>query len=109
LSIVLTQTDVHWVEAQLLEQRTKLFLDALQQVLAHIEAEVGLPTACRRCGGGLVRNGRVPLVLETLLGRVEYARQRLRSRGCGGASAGGRERAAGARSDVRADRWDDGA
>jgi hypothetical protein len=84
LSIVLTQTDVHWVEAQFLEQRTKLFLEALQQVLAHIEGEV-VPqaTACTRCGGRLVHNGRVPMVLETLLGRVEYARQRLRCRGCG--------------------------
>jgi len=84
LSIVLTQTDVHWVEAQLLEQRTKLFLEALHQVLAHIEGEV-VPraTACGRCGGRLVHNGRVPVVLETLLGRVEYGRQRLRCRGCG--------------------------
>lgn len=84
LSIVLTQTDVHWVEAQLLEQRTKLFLAALQQVLAHIEGEVvRRATACGRCGGRLVHNGRVPLVLETLLGRVEYVRQRLRCRSCG--------------------------
>jgi hypothetical protein len=83
LSIVLTQTDVHWVEAQLLEQRTTLFLDALQQVLAHIEGEVLPQAACPHCGGPLVHNGRVPLVLETLLGRVEYARQRLRCRGCG--------------------------
>ena len=83
LSITLTQTDVHWVEAQLLEQRTKLFLDALQQVLAHIEGEVIPRAACAGCGGPLVHNGRVPLVLETLLGRVTYARQRLRGRGCG--------------------------
>jgi hypothetical protein len=83
LSIVLTQTDVHWVEAQLLEQRTQLFLEALQQVLAHIEEEVLPQAACPHCGGPLVHNGRVPLVLETLLGRVDYARQRLRCRGCG--------------------------
>lgn len=84
LSIVLTQTDVHWVEAQLLEQRTKLFLEALHQVLAHIEGEV-VPraTACERCGGRLVRNGQVPLVLETLLGRVDYARSDC---GAGGAA-----------------------
>ena len=30
-----------------------------------------------------MRNGRVPLILETLLGRVTYARQRLRCRQCG--------------------------
>jgi len=82
LSIVLTQTDVHWVEAQLLEQRTKLFLEALHQVLGHIESEVVSGAVCPQCGGGLVRNGRVPLGLETLLGRVEYARQRLRCPQC---------------------------
>lgn len=83
LSIVLTQTDVHWVEAQLLEQRTKLFLEALHQVLAHIEGEVVPGAVCPHCGGRPVHNGQVPLVLETLLGRIEYARQRLRCRGCG--------------------------
>jgi len=83
LSIILTQTDVHWVEAQLLEQRSKLFLDAFHQVLAQLEAELVPGARCPGCGGRLVRNGRVLLVLETLLGRVEYARQRLRCQPCG--------------------------
>jgi uncharacterized protein UPF0236 len=85
VSITLTQTDVHWVEAQLLEQRTKLFLDVLHQILGHIEGEaISRATGCPKCGGRrLVHNGRVPLKLETLLGRIEYARQRLRCRGCG--------------------------
>jgi len=34
------------------------------------------------CDGPLLGNGRVPLVLETLLGRLEYARQRLRCPRC---------------------------
>lgn len=78
ISLTLTQTDVHWVEAQLLEQRSRVFLGALHQVVQEIEATVVAQARCGRCGGPLVRNGRVLLVLETLLGRLEYARQRLR-------------------------------
>lgn len=83
VSLTLAQTDVHWVEAQLLEQRTRVFLEALHQVLAHIEAEAVPEARCPQCSGGVVRNGRVMLVLETLLGRVEYSRQRLRCPRCG--------------------------
>jgi hypothetical protein len=81
--ITLTQTDVHWVEAQLLEQRTQLFRAALHAVVARIEATVLRRVTCPDCTGPLVYNGRVPLVLETLLGRLEYTRQRLRCRRCG--------------------------
>ncbi len=83
VTLTLVQTDVHWVEAQLLEQRTRVFLEALHQVLSHIEAETVAQARCPQCGGALVRNGRVGLVLETLLGRVEYDRQRLRCPRCG--------------------------
>jgi hypothetical protein len=80
--IALTQTDVHWLEAQLLEQRTQLFQEALHAVVAQIEATVLKRVTCPTCGGGLVGNGRVPLVLETLVGRLEYARQRRRCPRC---------------------------
>jgi hypothetical protein len=80
--IVLRQTDVHWVEAALLEQRTRLFAEALHRVVAEIEASAVVGTCCPTCGSPLVGNGRVPLVLETLLGRLEYARQRLRCPRC---------------------------
>lgn len=80
--IALTQTDVHWLEAQLLEQRTQLFREALHAVVAQIEATVLERVTCPTCGGGLVGNGRVPLVLETLVGRLEYARQRRRCLRC---------------------------
>jgi hypothetical protein len=80
--ITLTQTDVHWLEAQLLEQRTKLFQEALHAVVAHLEATVLERAACPTCGGRLRGNGRVPLVLETLLGRLAYPRQRLRCPRC---------------------------
>lgn len=80
--ITLTQTDVHWVEAQLLAQRTELFRAALHAVVARIEATVLRRATCPECGGRLVGNGRVPLVLETLLGRLEYPRHRLRCPRC---------------------------
>jgi len=80
--IGLRQTDVHWIEAELLEQRTRLFVEALHRVVAEIEASAVAGTGCPTCGGPLVGNGRVPLVLETLLGRLEYARQRLRCPRC---------------------------
>jgi hypothetical protein len=81
--ITLRQTDVHWVEAELLQQRTQLFQEALHRVVAEIEASVLAHATCPTCAGPLVGNGRVPLVLETLLGRLEYARQRCRCRRCG--------------------------
>ena len=81
--IALRQTDVHWLETELLEQRTQLFLEALHRVVAEIEASVVAAATCPTCAGPLVGNGRVPLVLETLLGRLEYARQRCRCRRCG--------------------------
>lgn len=80
--ITLTQTDVHWVEVQLLEQRTELFRAALHAVVARIEATVLKEATCPECVGPVVGNGRVPLVLETLLGRLEYTRQRLRCPRC---------------------------
>jgi len=80
--IPLAQTDVHWLEAQLLAQRTKLFEEALHAVIAHIEATVLQAATCPECGGKVVSNGRVPLVLETLVGRLEYARQRCRCPRC---------------------------
>lgn len=80
--ITLRQTDVHWLEAQLLEQRTQLFRQAMHTVVAQIEAAVLAEAVCPTCGGPLVGNGRVPLVLETLLGRLEYARRRLRCPRC---------------------------
>jgi len=80
--IAFPQTDVHWLEAQLLEQRATLFREALHAAVAHIEAAVLPRAACPECGGPLVSNGRVPLVLETLVGRLEYARQRLRCPRC---------------------------
>lgn len=80
--IPLTQTDVHWLEAELLTQRTQLFQTALQRVVAEVEAAVLPRACCPECGGGVVGNGRVPLALETLLGRLEYARQRCRCPRC---------------------------
>jgi uncharacterized protein UPF0236 len=84
IRITLRQTDVHWLEGQLLAERTRLFAEALHRVVAEIEASVLEHATCPTCGGPLVGNGRVPLVLETLLGRLEYARQRCRCLRCAG-------------------------
>jgi len=80
--IPLTRTDVHWLEAALLEQRTQLFQTALRRVVAEVEATVLPGACCPTCGGRVVANGRVPLTLETLLGRLEYPRQRCRCPRC---------------------------
>lgn len=80
--IPLTQTDVHWLEAELLAQRTQLFRAALARAVAEVEAAVLPGARCPDCGERLQRNGRVLLVLETLLGRLEYARQRCRCPRC---------------------------
>lgn len=64
------------------EQRATLFRGAVQPAVAHIEATIPTKAACPECGGALVMNGRLPLVLETLVGRLEYARQRLRCPRC---------------------------
>lgn len=82
--IPLAQTDVHWLEAELLAQRTQLFQAVLQQVVAEVEAAILPEARCPECGGPLVGNGRAPLALETLLGRLEYARQRCRCPRCRG-------------------------
>ena len=80
--IPLTQTDVHWLEAELLEQRTQLFRVALQQGVVEVEATILPGAGCPGCGGPLVGNGRAPLAVERLLGRLEYARQRCRCPRC---------------------------
>ena len=80
--IPLTQTDVHWLEAELLAQRTQLFQTVLERVVAEVETAVVPGARCPKCRGDLVGNGRVPLGLDTLVGRLEYARQRCRCPRC---------------------------
>ena len=53
--ITLRQTAVHWLEAELLEQRTELFRRALHGVVAQIEAAVVAEARCPTCGGRICR------------------------------------------------------
>lgn len=57
MRITLTQRDVHWLEAELAEQRTRLFREALHRVGAEIEATALAAAACPTCGDPLVCNG----------------------------------------------------
>jgi len=85
VTVALQQTDVHWLEADLLRQRQAIFLAVFRQVLTAIEAAVLLAPLgpCPACGGRQVQNGRVPRRLETLLGRLQFERVRLRCQQCG--------------------------
>ncbi len=87
VTVALRQTDVHWVEEELLALRQTVFMQALQQVVAHIEAELLARLGpCPACGGRQGQNGRVARQVDTLLGRLAYARVRLRCRRCGAES-----------------------
>jgi hypothetical protein len=81
--IALRQTDVHWVEEELLRVREEAFLGVLKRVMEEIEEEaVRGRSRCERCGLGLVRNGREVKRIKTLVGTVDVHRVRLRCQGC---------------------------
>jgi hypothetical protein len=83
LRIALKQTDVHWVEEELLRLREEVFLEVLRRVLREIEEEAlkGM-RGCGRCGSLLVRNGQEPKRIKTLIGTVRVDRVRLRCQSC---------------------------
>ncbi len=84
VNIALRQRDVHWVEEELLRVREEIFLRVLRRVMEEIEGEVLRGTReCEGCGIEMVRNGREPRRLKTLLGVLELERVRLRCPGCG--------------------------
>ena len=83
VSIVLKETDVHWVEEELLRIREEVFLEVLKRVMMEIEEDV-LKGArfCEKCRLVLVKNGREGRKIKTLVGAVEVNRVHLRCRGC---------------------------
>jgi len=81
--IALKQTDVHWVEEELLRAREETFLEILERVMREIEEEaLRGRRECERCGLALVRNGRERKRIKTLVGAVDLDRVRLRCQGC---------------------------
>lgn len=84
ISISLKQTDIHWIEEELLKHREEAFKEALNKVLKEIE-EVAIKDSgvCRECGATLVRNGSDAKKIKTLVGAVKVTRVRLRCQRCG--------------------------
>jgi len=79
LSIVLNQTDIHFVEEKLLRMREELFLEVLEKVIAEIEKEaLKGQKSCNICGLPLVKNGHEKKKVKTLVGEVAVNRVRLR-------------------------------
>jgi len=81
-SITLKQTDIHWIEAELLRIRQEVFNKVLQEVISEIEAGQKQKRHCQRCGEELVKNGRERKEIKTLLGKVETTRARMRCQKC---------------------------
>jgi hypothetical protein len=83
VSIVLEQTDVHWIEEELLRIREEVFLGVFKRVMREVEEEaLRRVRVCKKCGLVLVRNGREVKKIKTLIGVVEVNRVRLRCQGC---------------------------
>jgi len=83
LSIVLNQTDIHFVEEELLKMRQELFLEVLKKVLSEIEKEALKGQGnCEICGSTMVKNGCEMKKIKTLIGEVAVNRVRLRCKRC---------------------------
>jgi hypothetical protein len=83
--IALKQTDVHWIEEELLRLREEAFLGVLKRVMREIEEQVVRERSrCEKCGLVLVRNGREVKKIRTLLGVLDFPRVRLRCQRCQG-------------------------
>lgn len=83
VSIAIKQTDVHWIEEELLQVRQEVFMEILKQVMSEIEEDaLKQGGTCRKCESKLVRNGSEPKKISTLLGAISYRRVRLRCKRC---------------------------
>ena len=80
LSIVLNQTDIHFVvEEKLLKMREEVFLEVLEKVISGIEREaLKKQTKCDICGIALLKNGHEERKIKTLVGEITINRARLR-------------------------------
>jgi hypothetical protein len=78
INLLLTRTDVNYLEEKLLEERERIFKRAFLALLEEMEEGLKRPTGCPLCRSRMRRNGRKPRILETLLGRLEFVRWRYR-------------------------------
>lgn len=83
-SISLKQTDIHWIEEELLKKREEVFIEVMKKVMEGIEEEaVKSKGLCPDCGLTLVSNGSETKKIKTLLGTLRIRRTRLRCQRCG--------------------------
>jgi hypothetical protein len=83
LSIVLNQSDIHWVEEKLLRMREELFLEILEKVISEIEKKaLKEQSKCDICGSALVKNGSEKRKIKTLVGEIAVSRVRMRCQKC---------------------------
>ena len=83
LSIVLNQSDIHFVEEELLKIREEIFLEVLEKVVSEIEKEaLKGQNKCVICGSTLVKNGHEMKKIKTLVGEITVNRARLRCPTC---------------------------
>jgi len=83
VSIVLNQTDIHFIEEELLKTREDIFLKVLEKTLLQIETEaIKKAGKCKKCGYPLVKNGTDRRKIKTLLGEIEISRSRMYCKKC---------------------------
>lgn len=82
IRIPLERIDVNYLEEFLLKEREKVFKEIFLEVLEWIERNIGRPIC--DCGHGeMVKDGKNPRKVVTLLGKIEFERTRYKCRGCG--------------------------
>jgi hypothetical protein len=83
ISISLNQTNIHWIEEELLRIREEVFKEVFNKVLRRIEKEaIKVTKTCKECGSSLVKNGSEPKKIKTLIGIIEAKRTRFRCQRC---------------------------
>lgn len=83
VSILLNQTDIHFIEEEMLKMREDIFLNILEKALLQIEADAtGKASRCQNCGYTLVKNGSDKRKIKTLLGEIEIKRSRMYCKKC---------------------------
>ena len=83
ISIPLRKIDIHWI-GKALKKREDVFMEVMKEVIKGIEDEaIKSNELCSDCRLPLVRNGREPKMIKTLLGTLQIRRARLRCQGCG--------------------------
>jgi hypothetical protein len=83
INIALNQSDINWIEEELLRTREEIFKEVFKELLRRIEKEVMKEDkVCEECGSFLVKNGSESKKIRTLIGVIKIKRVRLRCKKC---------------------------